>query len=147
MISRSEKFGTFVALGAFILAVAALAWIAVERLDEPVVHAPAATVTHLTSATPSAPPDLADQVAVAWSVATGWPESERWGFIFGFASVGDDLVVHTNLTEVTDLTEACGLLYQLNDPVLELDPPIDQVLVVDANGRVVWTCLVDAQVL
>jgi hypothetical protein len=98
------------------------------------------------ASSPADPPDLADQASVAWGVATGWPNSEKWGYILSFTSVGDDLLVHTNLTEPADQSELCTLLFQLNDPVLALDPPIDQVLVLGTDGQVIWSCMVTSEV-
>ena len=98
---------------------------------------PTATVT---ATVPAEPVPLADQVAVAWSVATGWPNSEKWGYISGYKSVGDDLVVHTNEAAATDLSEMCTALYELNDEVIGLDPHIDQILATGVDGQVVWSC-------
>jgi hypothetical protein len=95
---------------------------------------------------PADPPDLADYVSVAWGVATGWPNSEKWGYIMGFTSVGDDLLVHTNLTAPEDQSELCTLLFQLNDPALGLDPQIDQALLIGTDGQVIWSCVTSAEV-
>jgi hypothetical protein len=100
-----------------------------------------------TDAPPATPPTLADQVAVAWSVASGWPNSEKWSYILRFTSVEDDLLVATNLTDPVDQSELCTLLSQLNDPVLALDPPIDQVLITGTDGQVIWSCMPTSQVM
>jgi hypothetical protein len=106
---------------------------AVQKLPRP-------TATVTTTAAPPTPAPLSDQVAVAFSVATGWPNSEKWGYISGYESVGDDLVVHTIEPEPADLTEMCDQLYLLNDDVIALDPRIDQVLATGVDGQVIWSC-------
>ncbi|MET0711953.1 MAG: hypothetical protein ABWZ30_05565 [Jiangellaceae bacterium] len=101
----------------------------------------------LTPSSPADPPDLADQVAVAWGVATGWPNSEKWGHIMGYTSVGDDLLVHTNLTDPVDQSELCQLLFEMNnDDVIALDPQIDQILITGTDGQVIWSCVTTAEV-
>lgn len=103
--------------------------------------------TTVTATVPAKPVPLADQVAVAWSVATGWPNSEKWGYISGYESVGDDLIVHTNAAEPTDLSEMCGKLFELNnDDVIGLDPQIDQVLATGVDGQVIWSCVTTSEV-
>lgn len=92
-------------------------------------------------------PDLADQVAVNFSNSTGWPNQEnQYDYVMGFTSVGDDLLVHTNQTDPIDLSDACTLLFQLNDPVLGLDPQIDQVLFTGTDGQVIWSCVTSSEV-
>jgi hypothetical protein len=109
--------------------------------------APTPSVTsEIIDVDPSPVPDqpaatLADQVAVAFSNATGWPYQEnKFDFIFGFTSVDNDLLVKTNLTDPTDMSELCTLIPQLEDPVLGIGD-IDQVLVLGTDGQVIWSCL------
>lgn len=99
------------------------------------------------SAAPAEPPTLADQVAVAWSVASGWPNSEKWSYILRFTSVEDDLLVATNLTDPVDQSELCTLLFTLNDPVLAIEPQIDQVLITGTDGQVIWSCMTTSEVM
>lgn len=143
--------GLAVALVALVLAIAILRTFT-ERLPRDVagevaaLPRPTVTVTVTPGVDPAPPPDLADQVAVAWSVATGWPHSEKWGDILYFTSYQDDLLVHTNMTDAADMSEVCTMLLQLNDPVLALDPPIDQVLFTGTDGQVIWSCVSSSEV-
>lgn len=127
--------------------------VAVNRADDdqwypkPLMATLLPTEPDPSAGSPADPPDLADQVSVAWGVATGWPNSETpWDYVLSFTSVGDDLLVHTNLTDPADQSELCTMLFQLNDPVLAMDPPIDQALILGTDGQVIWSCSVTSEV-
>lgn len=113
-----------------------------DRVSAHLPPMPTATVT-----VGPTPAPLSDQVAVAFSLATGWPNKEnQYDYVQGYESVGDDLIVHTNETAPTDLSELCTQLYQLNDDVLGLDPKIDQILATGTDGQVIWSCAVTSEV-